>query len=101
MQALKKTKCSSEQIPRPTHYGFRRTLVADWSELLPNDIVVLEQTGSTTKPISAKYTSGTVDLVSEDGAFLWLMQEDGAGRRLFFQSDGYITLVNPRMPPNA
>ncbi|HJW00037.1 MAG TPA: hypothetical protein VJ617_13185 [Arthrobacter sp.] len=75
---------------RPSHHGYQRSLVANWSELSPGDTVVLLGTG---KPEAR--TSGEVDAVSVDGSLLWLLQDDCGGRRLFHWSDGYKTLVDP------
>lgn len=83
------TSLSAEQIARPTHYGYRRTVVANWQELLPGDVVVLVGSGQ-------DRFSGIVDAVSDDGSLLWILQDGGAGRRLFHQPDGYKTLINPR-----
>jgi hypothetical protein len=80
-----------DQITRATHYGYRRSVVANWSELIPGDNVVLLSTGKPEFRIS-----GTVDANSPDGSLLWLLQDDCAGRALFHQSDGYKTLVDPR-----
>lgn len=92
MENLKATS-SPERIPRLTHYGYRRTNVSDWKELLPGDILRLDSNMS-----DVVQTSGTVDAVSEDGSFLWLIQDNGAGRKLFHHVDGYTTLMNPRIP---
>jgi hypothetical protein len=38
---------------------------------------------------------GTVDVISEDGTIVWLILENGGGRRLFYNIDGHQTLLNP------
>lgn len=81
-----------EQITRPTHYGYRRSVVANWAELIQGDHVLLLGTG---KP--EVRVSGTVDDVAPDGSLLWLLDDDLGGRRLFFQCDGYQTLVDPNL----
>jgi hypothetical protein len=78
--------------PRPTHYGYRRTAVADWRHLIPGDKLILEPAKTNEDRIS-----GTVDAVSENGAFLWVVQDDCGERRLFCRTDGYKTLMNPRI----
>lgn len=83
-------KLSPEQLNRPTVYGFRRSVVEDWGELIPNDTVVLisRATGERCK--------GTVDAISEDKTILWLVLENAGGRKLFHHCDGYQTLADPR-----
>ena len=73
----------------PTRYGFRRTVVANWRELAPGDIVVLIASNK-------DRIEGTIDTVTKDGAFLWLRQDALRPRRVFYHSDGYEVLVDPR-----
>jgi hypothetical protein len=79
------------QVTRPTHYGYGRSAVASWSELIPGDNVVLLGTGERETRIS-----GTVDANSSDGSLLWLVQDNCAGRILCLQADGYRTFVGPK-----
>ncbi|BCW56810.1 MULTISPECIES: hypothetical protein [Micrococcaceae] len=73
----------------PTRHGFRRTVVANWRELLPDDTVVLVAPNK-------ECITGVIDAVTKDGAFLWLRQGHGRDRQLFYRSDGYKILVDPR-----
>lgn len=73
----------------PTRYGFRRTVVANWRELIPGDTVVLIARNK-------DCIEGTIDAVTKDGAFLWLCQDGFRPRRVFYYSDGYKVLVDPR-----
>jgi len=73
----------------PTRYGFRRTMVANWRELTPGDTVVLIARNK-------DCIEGTIDAVTKDGAFLWLRQEGFRPRCVFYHSDGYKVLVDPR-----
>ncbi len=38
--------------------------------------------------------AGRIDEISADGRFLWLIQTNGAGRRLFHLAEGYTTLLD-------
>jgi hypothetical protein len=38
--------------------------------------------------------AGRIDEISADGRFLWLIQTNGAGRRLFHHAEGYTTLLD-------
>jgi hypothetical protein len=73
----------------PTRYGFRRTVVANWRELTPGDTVVLIARNK-------DRIKGTIDAVTKNGAFLWLRQDALRPRQVFFHSDGYKVLVDPR-----
>jgi hypothetical protein len=46
-------------------------------------------------PGTEQQYAGTVDAISEDGTIVWLMLENGGGRRLFYNTDGCQTLLNP------
>lgn len=70
----------------PTRYGFRRTVVAKWREL---DAVVLYARNE-------DRIEGTVDAVTKNGAFRWLRQDALRPRQVFYRSDGYKVLVDPR-----
>lgn len=39
--------------------------------------------------------TGTVDTVSAEGEFLWLLLSDGTGRRLFTRAEVHGTYVDP------
>lgn len=75
-------------LPHLPRYGQHR-VVADWRELSEGDSVVLLDLQK-----SGARISGTVDAVSADGALIWLVQNDSAGRRIFHQADGYKTLLH-------
>jgi hypothetical protein len=62
--------------------------VSNWSELAPGETVLL--VGAATD----RYT-GVVDDVAADGSVMWLVLEDGDGRKLFHQDDGFQTIVEP------
>ncbi|GAB3264690.1 hypothetical protein [Arthrobacter pigmenti] len=56
--------------------------VPDWSELPHGQPVVFEHhTGHT--------IGGIVDMCSEDSSVLWVLMDNGAGRRLIHHQDGY------------
>lgn len=73
--------------------NYLRKEVKSWSHLAPGDSVVL-----LTSDRSNPRSSGLVDEISDDGHFLWLIQENGAGRRLFHRADGYTTLLDSDSP---
>jgi hypothetical protein len=77
--------------PKPTRFRFRRSFVANWRELRPGDTVVLLGSGN-------ERVSGTVDAVTTDGDMVWILQDNGAGRKLFHNSDTYQTLTDPKAP---
>jgi hypothetical protein len=74
---------------KPTRFGFRRSAVANWSDLSPGDTVVL--VGSSNERVS-----GTVDAVTTEGDVMWILLANGAGRKLFHSSDTYQTLTGPK-----
>jgi hypothetical protein len=74
---------------KPTRFGFRRSVVTNWSDLRPGDTVVLVGT-------SNERVSGTVDAVTTEGDMVWILQDNGAGRKLFHKSDRYQTLTDPK-----
>ena len=80
---------STDQLNRPSEYSYRRSIVANWCELIPGDPVLLFGSG-----VGQRYR-GTVDVISEDGTTVWLILENGGGRRLFYSIDGHQTLLNP------
>lgn len=79
----------SDTERKPTRYGFRRSAVTNWRELRPGDPVVLVGT-------SNERVSGTVDAVTTDGDMVWILQGNGAGRKLFHNSDIYQTFTDPK-----
>jgi hypothetical protein len=85
-----RTKLSREQLNRPTQYGYRRSLVDNWRELIAGDTVLLLEPGQ------GRQYKGTVDAISTDGTLLWLLLDDGDGRKLFHRVDGYQTLAGPQ-----
>lgn len=80
---------SADQLNRPARYSFRRSTVANWCELIPGDTVLLFGPGT------EQQYAGTVDAISEDSSIVWLILENGGGRRLFYNTDGHQTLLNP------
>lgn len=83
------TKLMPEQLNRPTQYGYQRSVVANWCELIPGDTVLL------LGPLAEERHRGTVDAISADGTVMWLLLEHAGGRKLFHHVDGYQTLVDP------
>jgi hypothetical protein len=83
------TKLLPEQLNRPTQYGYRRSVVANWCELIPGDTVLL------LGPVAEQSHRGTVDAILADGTVMWLLLENAGGRKLFHHVDGYQTLVDP------
>jgi hypothetical protein len=83
------TKLMPEQVNRPTQYGYQRSIVANWCELIPGDTVLL------LGPLAGERHRGTVDAISGDGTVIWLVLENAGGRKLFHHVDGYQTLVDP------
>jgi hypothetical protein len=86
---------SPQQLNRPTRYGYRRTAVTDWSELIPGDNVLL------TGPAPDQRYTGTVDDVLDDGSVVWIVIANAGGRRLFLRGDGHQILVDPNRPQAA
>lgn len=72
---------------KPTRFGFRRSVVANWRELRPGDTAVHLGSGN-------ERLSGTVDAVTTDGDMVWILQDNGVGRKLFHNSDAYQTLTD-------
>jgi hypothetical protein len=83
------TKLNPEQLNRPTQYGYQRSVVANWCELIPGDTVLL------LGPLAEERHRGTVDAISADGSVLWLLLEHAGGRKLFHHVDGHQMLVDP------
>ncbi|SLK15481.1 hypothetical protein SAMN06272721_1255 [Arthrobacter sp. P2b] len=83
------TKLMPEQVNRPTQYGYQRSVVANWCELIAGDTVLL------LGPLAEERHRGTVDAISADGSVMWLLLEHAGGRKLFHHVDGYHTLVDP------
>lgn len=81
----------------PTRYRWRgpsgeaqprtATTPVHWNELSPGDLVLV---------LSGKTShTGTVDTVSADGEYLWLLLSDGTGRRLFTKTEVHRTYADP------
>jgi hypothetical protein len=85
-----RTALSPDQLARPTQYGYRRSAVSNWRELIPGDSVVL------TGPGRHERYAGHVDAVSAEGALVWLLLDNGGERRLFHGVDGHSVLLDPR-----
>jgi hypothetical protein len=81
----------SGSLPNSTNSGRTRSLVLDWTQLTIGDRVVIVD------PRRQRYP-GTVDELSYDGSMLWLVQDHGAGRRLFLNSDVHLMLLDPSKP---
>lgn len=63
------------------------TTPVHWNELCPGDLVLV---------LSGKTShTGTVDTVSTDGEYLWLLLNDGTGRRLFTKTEVHKTYTDP------
>src|SRR5215207_6491343 len=84
------TALSPDQLARPTQFGYRRSAVSNWRELIPGDSVALTGPGR-----QERYT-GQVDAISADGALVWLLLDNGGERRLFHRVDGHSVLLDPR-----
>ncbi|QQQ64368.1 hypothetical protein [Paenarthrobacter ureafaciens] len=68
-----------------------RSEVSGWDQLKSGDTVVL----LTSDRRNPRFT-GRVDEISQDGRYLWLIQNNGAGRRLFHRVEGYTTFLDSR-----
>jgi hypothetical protein len=66
-----------------------RLEVTNWHQLNPDDMIVL----LTSDKLNPRF-AGRVDEISADGHYLWLVQTNGAGRRLFHHAEGYTTLLD-------
>lgn len=73
----------------PVDWHPPRKEITTWRDLAPGDAVVLLTSDRRNARISGK-----VDDLSIDGSFLWLVQDNGAGRRLFHRPEGYTTLLD-------
>lgn len=73
----------------PIPFSSLRREVTDWDELTAGDSIVL-LTSDRQNPRFA----GRVDEISGDGCYLWLIQDSGAGRRLFHRVEGYTTFLD-------
>ena len=73
----------------PVDWHSPRKEITTWRDLAPGDAVVLLTSDRRNARISGK-----VDDLSADGSFLWLVQDNGAGRRLFHRPEGYTTLLD-------
>jgi hypothetical protein len=73
----------------PVNRHSPRKEIMTWRDLAQGDAVVLLTSDKRNPRISGK-----VDNLSTDGSFLWLVQDNGAGRRLFHRTEGYTTLLD-------
>lgn len=91
---------SEHRINRPKSFAPAEVLIVarpwaaavpDWTRLSQGDLVVLEN--------SSELVGGRVDDISLDASVLWLHLEQGRGRRLFLQADGYTAFRAERTSP--
>nr|BFE44145.1 hypothetical protein GCM10017547_20380 [Pseudarthrobacter oxydans] len=80
---------SNPRASHPTLSNCLRIEVDSWRQLAPGNSVVL-LTSDRRNPRIA----GRVDEISVDGHYLWLIQDNGAGRRLFHRPEGYTTFLD-------
>ncbi|MEO5314708.1 hypothetical protein PV772_11405 [Pseudarthrobacter sp. CC12] len=73
----------------PIPPGSLRREVATWDQLSNGDTIVLLTSDRRNPRIV-----GRVDEISEDGRYLWLIQDNGAERRLFHRIEGYTTFLD-------
>lgn len=66
-----------------------RKEVRNWRYLAQGDAVVV-----LTKDRRHPRFAGKVDEISDDGSFLWLIQDNGAGRRLVHRLEASTTLLD-------
>ena len=81
--------CISNPRASLGHSSSLRLEVTTWHQLSSGDMVVL----LTSDKLNPRF-AGRIDEVSADGRFLWLIQTNGAGRRLFHHAEGYTTLLD-------
>lgn len=80
---------SNPRTPHPLPSTCLRKEIGNWRELTPGDTVVLLTSDKRNPRIT-----GRVDDISDDGRYLWLLQGNGAGRRLLDRAEGYTTLLD-------
>lgn len=80
---------SNPRASHPTLSNCLRIEVDSWRQLTPGNSVVL-LTSDRRNPRIA----GRVDEISGDGHYLWLIQDNCAGRRLFHRPEGYTTFLD-------
>lgn len=56
--------------------------VASWSKLSSGDSIAVYRG-------QEFITSGRIDMLAEDGSILWIIQDQGRGRWLFLNEDGF------------
>lgn len=66
-----------------------RKEVRNWRYLAQGDAIVVLATDKRHPRFAGK-----VDEISEDGSFLWLIQDNGAGRRLIHRLEASTTLLD-------
>lgn len=89
VRSIKGQDPSQAHIRTPPAAGPRAS-VDDWTRLSRGDLVILEN--------SRELVAGCVDAISLDASVLWLQLEQGRGRRLFLQTDGYAAFRAIRIP---
>jgi hypothetical protein len=86
--------CNSNSSASLGVSGSLRLAMTNWHKLSPGDTVVL----LTSDKLNPRF-AGRVDELSADGRYLWLVQTNGAGRRLFHHAEGYTTFLEEVLQP--
>jgi hypothetical protein len=89
VRSIKGQDPSRAHIRTPPAPG-QRAVADDWARLSRGDLVILEN--------SRELVAGCVDAISLDASVLWLQLEQGRGRRLFLQTEGYAAFRAIRSP---
>lgn len=79
---------SNDRASGPTNAGSSRYELHSWTRLAQGSPVVLLSSDARNPRFA-----GRVDEVSDDGTLMWLIQDNGAGRRLFLRAEGYTTYL--------
>ncbi|WP_461188634.1 hypothetical protein [Arthrobacter sp. Z4-13] len=82
---------SNPRTHHPMLSSRMRKEIGNWRELTPGDTVVLLTSDKRNPRIM-----GRVDDISDDGRYLWLLQDSGAGRRLLDRAEGYTTFLDSK-----
>ncbi|MFJ5695011.1 hypothetical protein ACIP9X_14305 [Arthrobacter sp. NPDC093125] len=83
---------SNPRTPHPMLSSRLRKEIGNWRELTPGDTVVLLTSDKRNPRIM-----GRVDDISDDGRYLWLLQDSCAGRRLLDRAEGYTTFLDSKL----
>ncbi|WP_350004237.1 hypothetical protein [Pseudarthrobacter sp. WHRI 8279] len=83
---------SNPRTHHPMLSSRMRKEIGNWRELTPGDTVVLLTSDKRNPRIM-----GRVDDISDDGRYLWLLQDSGAGRRLLDRAEGYTTFLDSKL----